>query len=577
MNLGDKIDGIVDFIFDRFGKIKDFPVKSRLLIHDNVHGTLEFTSYERKIINSPFLQRLTQIHQLGLASLVYPGGVHNRFSHSLGVSHVSKRILKVLKNKVGLSDNEYDLYLNTLKLAGLLHDIGHGPFSHVSEMVFSILTNFPDVKNLKIDKQIFDEPDKLGIAKNLHETLSYHLIKSKRFRKLLDDIYNGQKINLDLVPLCITGNKMPYCDNNGKYGKELNKKETLLVKIINGFSDADKIDYILRDSMFTGIPLPIEFDRLLPFYTIIRPNNYFELGVSERGARAFHLLLQSKSKMFPTVYRHHTTLSFESLLRFGIIDAIRNVNDYIDDIDTDKWKPLYSAIDLLYYTDGSLLEYMRIIDNPISNDVVKRINNRMHYKRVVHLIHWELYKRLIKSKMKYIDEISKTSKGEELNDLCNKKFDEYCNLRDSLYDEYKRERERKIFLWYEFKFSQFQYLLNFKKDIISKLNWDYVKKKLPAEIRELEKETLIDYMINIQITRKFETHPYREPYILRKDTFSGEEKLFNLDEMGFVEPKEKEHQEVIIYVLPELLTVLRQPIIQCVKAFFGEEYFKDWK
>ena len=177
MNLGDKIDGIVDFIFDRFGKIKDFPVKSRLLIHDNVHGTLEFTSYERKIINSPFLQRLTQIHQLGLASLVYPGGVHNRFSHSLGVSHVSKRILKVLKNKVGLSDNEYDLYLNTLKLAGLLHDIGHGPFSHVSEMVFSILTNFPDVKNLKIDKQIFDEPDKLGIAKNLHETLSYHLIK----------------------------------------------------------------------------------------------------------------------------------------------------------------------------------------------------------------------------------------------------------------------------------------------------------------------------------------------------------------------------------------------------------------
>jgi HD superfamily phosphohydrolase len=92
MSLSNKIDDIIEFIFNNFGIREKFPKKSKLLIHDNVFGTLKFTEFERKVINSPFLQRLTQIHQMGLAFFVYPGAVHKRFSHSLGVSYLSEKV-----------------------------------------------------------------------------------------------------------------------------------------------------------------------------------------------------------------------------------------------------------------------------------------------------------------------------------------------------------------------------------------------------------------------------------------------------------------------------------------------------
>lgn len=92
MNFSKKIGNICKFIFKNYGIHEGFPKKDKLIIHDNVFGTLEFTEYERKIINSPFLQRLTQISQMGLANTVYPGAVHNRFSHSLGVSYIAEKI-----------------------------------------------------------------------------------------------------------------------------------------------------------------------------------------------------------------------------------------------------------------------------------------------------------------------------------------------------------------------------------------------------------------------------------------------------------------------------------------------------
>jgi len=129
MNLNSKINDIINFIFDKFGMTDDFPEKPKLHIHDNVFGTLTFTDYERKVVNSPLLQRLTQITQMGLANFVYPGAVHNRFSHSLGVSHISAKIYqKLMESNTGRSEADKKTDINTLKLAGLFHDIGHSFF-----------------------------------------------------------------------------------------------------------------------------------------------------------------------------------------------------------------------------------------------------------------------------------------------------------------------------------------------------------------------------------------------------------------------------------------------------------------
>jgi len=569
MNIDQKIENLVDFIFSRFGIFEDFPRKERLLIHDNVYGTLRFTEFERKIINSPFLQRLTQIHQMGLAYYVYPGAVHNRFTHSLGVSYISDRIYKYL-----VQSNKNEEEYNTLRLAGLLHDIGHGPFSHVSDKIFKIITNFPEIPNLKLDSQLFDIPDKIGFYKNIHEVISYHIITSKIFQDLLKDIYSGININLELVPLCITGNVMPYSDENGNHYKTLNKDETLLIKIINGFSDADKIDYIFRDSQFTGIPLPIDVDRLLPFFTVIKPHGSYELGVYKKGARAFHLLLQSKSKMFPTVYHHHTTLACETLLQFGIIDAIKNIKNYIRELDVDKWPPIESAIDLLYYTDNSLLDYLRIINNPISNDVINRLYTRRHYRKIIQLFVWDLRKRLIKSRSKFLEKIRDSDEFTKLQQLFRgKKIAKYSYKLDLIYKRYEKEKEKRIDEFFK-QLEDYDKLLEFKQKIISNVNWQEILNKLPENIRILEKDILIDYIINVQISPKFETKPYLQPYILRKDPFSGIDELLTLKDMGFTEPKEFEFQQIIFYVLPEFKNLLKPCIINHIKDFFGKEYFK---
>lgn len=96
-------------------------------VRDSVYGLINYDSLEEKLLDHQVVQRLRGIKQLALCSLVYPGAVHTRFEHSLGVTHLAGRIAKCL----GLSSEEEQL----VRLAGLLHDVGHGPFSHVSEEI----------------------------------------------------------------------------------------------------------------------------------------------------------------------------------------------------------------------------------------------------------------------------------------------------------------------------------------------------------------------------------------------------------------------------------------------------------
>ena len=546
MNFSDKINDICKYIFNNYGMSEKFPNKENLIIHDNVFGTLEFSKHERKIINSPFMQRLTQIGQMGLANYVYPGAVHNRFSHSLGVSYIAEKIYnQVMKDEIrNKFKRKQDI--NTLKLAGLVHDIGHGPFSHVSDDIFKILPHF-DYKFKSLDTQIFSSTfiDLKGV-RNIHEFLAFHLLNSDLLKGLINKIYEFEPLDQELIPYCITGNKEPSGNLHTPDYPDLYK--TLLIKIINGFSDADKIDYLLRDSKFSGLPLPADIDRLISFFIKIQLNKSYELGVDEKGTRAFHLLLQSKAKMFPTVYQHHTTQSFETMLQFGIITAILNENIATNDIDRDKWPLLRCGLDLLFYTDNSLLDYLRIINDPISQDVVKRMYTRRHYRKLRRVYTWEMNRHIIKREKEYTDfllrtdPLMKTLKSNGDIDEFNRKFDE-------LYNVYTEVQKNKISEFY-LEFENRDKIMEFKKKIISRDS--DILEKLQKLLPEVDDEILYDYAICIKISDPLPINPFTQPYIKRLNQFKEEDELLSLSTMKFREPKHLDYQQITFYSLPEI-------------------------
>ncbi len=130
-----------------------------LEIRDPIHGFIHREDHEREIIDTPLFQRLRKIKQLAMATLVYPGAIHTRFDHSLGAMHVAGRMAE----KLLVSDSERRL----VRLAALLHDVGHGPFSHVSETVLGRFAR-RDKLQLKAGQQIHELLTAQIISTNPH-------------------------------------------------------------------------------------------------------------------------------------------------------------------------------------------------------------------------------------------------------------------------------------------------------------------------------------------------------------------------------------------------------------------------
>jgi HD superfamily phosphohydrolase len=229
----------------------------RKIINDPVYG---FITIDHplifSIINHPWYQRLRRIQQMALASLVYPGAVHTRFHHSLGAYHLMGCALAELKNKGISISPEEEL---AAKAAILLHDIGHGPFSHALEHI---------------------------LIEAGHESIS------RLFMKRLNEEFNGA---LDLTIAIF----------NGQYEKHF------LHQLISGQLDVDRMDYLTRDSWFTGVSEGvIGYDRILKMLTV----HNGELMVEEKGIYSIEKFLVARRQMYWQVYLHKTVLSAEQML-----------------------------------------------------------------------------------------------------------------------------------------------------------------------------------------------------------------------------------------------------------------------
>jgi len=236
---------------------------AHLDIIDPIHDFVRVYDNELKIIDTPIFQRLRRIRQLSGAHLIYPGAQHTRFEHSLGVMHIASMAGQALAEKGVVSFDD----IQNLRLAGLLHDIGHGPFSHLFE-------------------EIFEEKRKIS-----HEDLGRDII----LKTEIGDIISKNGFDKKLIT------KLAFGDSKLQFMNE----------IISGALSADIMDYLLRDGYFTGAEhAKIDHHRLTHSLDVYKN----KLALDKSSLVNFETMMISRYQMFKAVYFHKTVRAGEVML-----------------------------------------------------------------------------------------------------------------------------------------------------------------------------------------------------------------------------------------------------------------------
>ncbi|MEK7615002.1 MAG: HD domain-containing protein [Patescibacteria group bacterium] len=278
-------------------------------LRDPIHKRIPFSEEERRIIDHPFVQRLRFISQLGfVSSYVYPGGVHNRFTHALGAMHVAGRLFarfisstEVFSHR--LTVKEIELLRLRVRLAGLLHDLGHGPFSHASETVF------PQLSELPMDWSWWKS---VPVRQSKHEDYSVLLIQTLAKENALDP-----DIAQDIC--CLIHADLQPSTTFHKLAKKIPSLPSVLKSIISGELDCDRMDYLLRDSYYCGVAYgQYDIDWLISSMTVAERNGNLILTISENGVRAFEDFLLARYHMIDQVYFHKTAAGFVHALEEAI-------------------------------------------------------------------------------------------------------------------------------------------------------------------------------------------------------------------------------------------------------------------
>jgi HD superfamily phosphohydrolase len=243
-------------------------------IYDPVHHFIELEPAEARLLDTPALQRLRRLRQLGLAYLAFPSAEHSRFSHALGALAVGTRAFdELLRHGRQFFHNEEDVdyQRRLLRAALVLHDVGHGPFSHACEAVVG-------VRHEDRTRAILALPDIQAHLADL-DVDSQHVA---------DLILGGEKPQFPVLTELVSGPNL----------------------------DADRMDYLQRDAFFTGVAGgKYDADQLLGSLRIFQVDGRQVLGIDRRGVVALESFLLARYMMFASVYFHHTTRMFERILQ----------------------------------------------------------------------------------------------------------------------------------------------------------------------------------------------------------------------------------------------------------------------
>jgi HD superfamily phosphohydrolase len=322
-------------------------------IRDPIHGTIPLSSGETAVVDSNEFQRLRAIKQLGFADISFPGATHTRFIHSLGVCHLAGEVFDHVFKVFPFSNNGVRNRLRQVfRLGALLHDIGHGPLSHTTEEVM------PALKDLGI--KIYENRADIKTARATHEdyTIKY-LLDSP-----LTEVIKSNFLDLSPIHIACLIDKTISAPDDFFLDKGMDFRP-LFSTLVSGELDCDRMDYLERDSYYTGTNYG-KFDRdwmisnLLPYQV----DNKFYLAINRRALYTFDDFLISRHHIHLMVYFHHKCIIYEEML-----------NRYLTSEDC-TFKLPASISEYTKYNDFKLYEHLA----SSSNEWAQRVALKKPYK-----------------------------------------------------------------------------------------------------------------------------------------------------------------------------------------------------
>ncbi len=269
-------------------------------VRDPVHGSIKVLNEEIAILEAPFFQRLRSIKQLGFTENIFPGATHTRYLHSIGVMDVVTKVFnQIFKDE--LDNLEVKRLRETVRLAGLLHDIGHAPLSHTTEFVM------PNVSELKLPSNFVPPNDRQAT----HEDYTIKSIVDSSFTDSFSGITALVGVAPDQIAELIIGET-----HNPEYFtyKGINYFP-LMHQLVSSEMDCDRMDYLLRDSYFCGVSYgKFDLDWIIDNLGVGIEDNKAYLGISERAVSTFDDFLLSRFHMFLMVYFHYKSVCSEKML-----------------------------------------------------------------------------------------------------------------------------------------------------------------------------------------------------------------------------------------------------------------------
>ena len=365
-------------------------------IFDFVWGTVSFCNYEICILDSPLLQRLRRIHQLGLVNTVYCDANSSRFSHTIGVTEVADRMVKIIDKRVndkGAKIPNEDYNINEIvRLAAIFHDTGHMFFSHVSEIYYSYDKSFPRHEEVTAARAYFCKMTSSEVS--LHELFSVMIVNSEETLRLFEILSLNMKSKL-------TGEE--HIRKFAEYiscliiGVPVDRFILPYSTIINSAIDADKLDYLSRDSACTRIPIAVDIARIIQKLDVVNieriefpkiwdelvkdGDKFYLMAIKNSAKKAFGQLWNARANMYDSVYYHHKVLTAEFMFR-KVLKCIYEIDNeenksftsilgLTDDVFNEYWKTvLFSNMEIDCNKEE---EISRLISKILKRDLYKRV------------------------------------------------------------------------------------------------------------------------------------------------------------------------------------------------------------